>query len=311
MKCSLNVMEPMYPKISLEKLSLSKIVCGTNQFIGITHRLNPFDIWAHKRRFKEPETVARFMIHLNQEYGVNCVVSSPRDKIYDAIQIAERETGEKIHWLCTPSIRTSVKGLDPEIFTQIDWCADHDVSACMPHRIYTDLVIDKEHLVIGGTPFEELEGKIKSYGNLAAIAMRVYSGIHVKSFKAMYKIAYPDIAAHVRDKGMIPGLSTHYPESIKAVEKNGYDAPLIIQPLNKKGYQSPVEPRELIEVIQGTKIQILNIKPMAAGRLKPRPALEFCLNNIKKNDFLAVGFGKYEYCVEDGKILAELLEKGN
>ncbi|MFX0101899.1 MAG: hypothetical protein ACFFCS_20205 [Candidatus Hodarchaeota archaeon] len=299
----------MYPKIKLENLSLSKIVCGTNQFVGITHRPNPFEIQAHKRRFKEPETVAKFMIHLSQEYGVNCCVSSPREKVYDAIKITEKETGEKFHWICSPSIRPSVKGLDTNIFTQIDWCVDHDVSVCMPHRIYTDCVIDKENLVIGGTPFEELQGWMKSYGNIVAIAMRVYSGIPIKTFKAMYKIPYPEISAYIRDKGMIPGLSTHYPESIKAVEKNGYDAPLINQPLNMKGYQSSVKPEELIKVIQGTKIQIQNIKPMAAGRLEPRPALEFCLKNIKKNDFLAVGFGKYEYCVEDGKILAELLEK--
>ena len=48
---------------------------------------------------------------------------------------------------------------------------------------------------------------------------------------------------------------------------------------------------------------------MAAGRLAPREALEFCLKNIKENDFLAVGFGKFEYCVEDGKILDEIMNR--
>ena len=79
----------MMPRISLENLKLSKIVCGTNPFVGITHRNNPFDILSHLRRFKQPETIAKFMIHLLQEHGINCCVSSPRDKMYQAIKIME------------------------------------------------------------------------------------------------------------------------------------------------------------------------------------------------------------------------------
>jgi hypothetical protein len=44
---------------------------------------------------------------------------------------------------------------------------------------------------------------------------------------------------------------------------------------------------------------------MAAGRIEPYEGLSYCLNNIKKNDFLAVGFGKFEYCIEDGKFLED------
>ena len=265
----------MIPRISLENLKLSKIVCGTNPFVGITHRNNPFDILSHLRRFKQPETIAKFMIHLLQEHGINCCVSSPRDKIYQATKIVEKETGEKYHWICTPSRRKTVKNLAGDIFKQIDWCRDKGVFVCMPHRNYTDNAIDKKNLVIGGNKTE--------------------------------LPPYPEISAYIRDKGMIPGLSSHNIETIQAVEKNKYDAALIIQPLNKRGFQSDADPEYLTQMIQNTKIQILNIKPMAAGRIDPRKALSFCLKSIKKNDFLAVGFSKYEQCVEDGKIIEEIL----
>ena len=262
----------MIPKISIENLKLSKIICGTNQFVGITHRPNPIGIFLHMRRFKEPKTVAKFMLHLFQEHGVNCTVSSPREKILKAIRIVEKETGEKYHWICTPSERKTVKNLEPNILKQIDWCAENEVSVCMPHRSYTDWAIDKEYLTIGG-------------GN---------SGF----------APYPEISAYIRDKGMIPGLSCHYIEVLKAVEKNNYDAPLVVQPLNKRGFQSNTKPEQLIKAIQNTRVHIINIKPMAAGRIKPREGLEFCLKNIKDNDFMAVGCGKhFEDCIEDGQIL--------
>jgi len=266
----------MIPKISLENLKLSKIICGTNQFVGITHRYNPIDMLAHLIRFRKVEKIAKFMLHLAQEHGVNCTISSPRDKVYEAIKIVEKETGEPFYWICSPShSRKTAKGLKSNIFKQIDWCADRNIAVCIPHRSYTDWALDEENLTIGGN--------------------------HPK------RPPFPEVSNYIRDKGMIPGLSCHFPKVIEACEKNNYDVKLIVQPLNKIGFQSPVEPSKLIKIIQNTKIQIINIKPMAAGRINPREGISFCLKNIKENDLLAVGFGKFEYCVEDGKLFEEII----
>lgn len=266
----------MLPKISLEHLKLSKIVCGTNQFVGITHRYNFIEILAHLRRFKDPKTVAKFMIHLLQEHGINCCISSPRDKIYEAIQITQKETGEKYHWICTPSRRKTAKNIISDVYKQIDWCVDHEVSVCPLQRGYTDKAIDKNRLIIGGIdpiwpPYEEA-------------------------------------SAYIRDKGMIPGISTHYYEALQAVEKNDYDAPVIIHPLNSKAFCSNTEPRNVIEYIRKSNRQFIIIKPMAAGRIPPREGLQYALKHVKENDFIAMGFGKFEYCIENGKIVEELLK---
>lgn len=268
----------MIPKLKLENLELSKMVCGTNQFVAITHRWNPLDMLAHVIRFRDSKTVAKFMIFLQQEYGVNCCVSSPRDKVYEAIQITEKETGEDFHWICTPSRRRSADGIEPDIWKQIDWCVDHNVSVCGPHRSYTDKCINYDSLEIGGTG--------EKYPPLG------------------------EITEYIRDRDMIPMISTHYIETIEAVEKQGYDIKLIIQPLNQIGFESNTEPEKLIEKINSTDLQILNIKPMAAGRLSP-DVLTWNLENIKDNDFLAVGFGKYKYCVEDAKIIDDFLSNNS
>jgi len=266
----------MIPKIALEKLSLSKIICGTNQFVGITHRNNPFDIILHKIRFRDPKTIANFFIYLINTHGINCCLSSPRENLAKAITLAENETGTKFHWLCSPSRRLTVKGVAPNLFQQIDWCSDHNVSVCLTHRNYTDEALDKMNFTIGGQSAD--------------------------------LPPYPEVSAYIRDKGMIPGLSTHMIESIEAVEKQHYDAPIIIQPLNKIGFESNCPPDTLIQKIQSTKLHIINIKPMAAGRISPEEGIPYCLNAIKPNDFLAVGFGKFQYCVSDLQLIEKILK---
>ncbi|MHA1339623.1 MAG: hypothetical protein ACTSRZ_05785 [Promethearchaeota archaeon] len=275
----------MIPKINLENLNLSKMICGTNQFVGITHRNNPIDMWLHLRRFKDPKTIADFMIYLMNEHGVNCCLSSPRDKIYKAIQIVEKETNQKFHWICTPSTRKTAKNIQPDIFKQIDWCEEHNVSVCMPHRSYTDKALDKNTLKIGD------------------------DDSHSSNNQITHKFPpYPQIATYIRDKKMIPGLSTHYIETINAVEKYNYDAPIIIQPLNQIGFESNTSPQNLVKKIQSTKIQIIAIKPMAAGRLPPNSIL-WTLKQIKPNDFIAVGFGKFKFCMQDAKLIDDFLKK--
>jgi len=285
----------MFPRVKIEDIDLGKVVCGTNQFVGITHRWNPFDMLLHLIRFRKAKTVAKYMEYLFREHGVNSCVSSPREKVRNAIRIVEKKVGEKFHWICTPSVRTTVKGFERDIFKQIDWCAEQGVTFCGPHRMYTDNALDMQDLKIGGPEMKEQNSQMFKGGLISQDVLANTCAI-----------PYPEIAEYIRDKGMIPMLSSHYIETIEAVEKQGYDAQMVIQPFNKKGFESNTDPAILARKIKNTKVRILNIKPMAAGRIPPREGLAFCAKTIKKKDLLVVGFGKYKYAVEDGKILEKL-----
>ncbi len=198
------------------------------------------------------DVIAEIMAYIMEEYGVNAIISSPRDNIKEAIDKVEKQTGRRYIWICSPSERDTAKGCGQTIFDQIKWCADNHVSVCMPHRSWTD-----------------------AYMNTA---------------KAVIEGGLPEITAAIRDHGMIPGLSTHYYEAISICRQQKYDVKLIVQPLNVLGFQSNIEVNTLVSSIKGTQIQILNIKPMAAGRVLPEIGLNFCFNNIKDNDLVAAGF---------------------
>jgi hypothetical protein len=263
----------MIPTIKLENLELCRFICGSNPFVGISHFTESRDMF-YRNYFSKPETIAEIMSYLFEEFGVNAIVSSPRDDLYTAIQIVEKEFGEKYHWLCTPGyMRGSAKGLGKAgIFEQIDWCTDHNVSVCLPHRSYTDKFI------------RPAEHKIEQM---------------------------PEICAYIRDHNMIPGLSTHYYETIQICKKQKYDVKLIIQPFNTLGFMSNIEVNTLRKSILGTDIQILNIKPLAAGRILPEVGLNFCYNNIKPNDFVTCGFSCMEDADYDAQIVENLLTKNS
>ncbi|MBD3350182.1 MAG: hypothetical protein GF364_01695 [Candidatus Lokiarchaeota archaeon] len=250
----------------MEDIELSRLICGTNAFCGISHFTKSRDMYLADY-FRDVNKIAEIMSYLFKEFGVNACISSPRDSILKAKEMVEEELGEKYHWICTPSdARETATGTEPNIKQQIEWCADHGVSVCMPHRSWTDYRIQNKDRVI----FD-----IEKVTNC------------------------------IRDHGMIPGLSTHYYETIQAVKKHNYDVKLIVQPLNPTGFQSNIEVNRLISEINSTNTQIIVIKPMAAGRLEPEIGLNFAFKNIKSNDIVACGFD----CIQNADYDAQVVEK--
>jgi hypothetical protein len=259
----------MIPKVNLENLEISRFVCGTNPFVGISHFTKSHDEF-FQELFSDDQKVAEIMLYMCQEFGVNACISSPRDNIAKAIESIEKETGQPYYWICTPSQRKTTPNIQEELQDQIQWCADHHVAVCMPHRSYTD--------------------------NYINLAKNEIAGL-------------PEITAAIRDLGMIPGLSTHNWETIRVVQNNKYDISLIVQPLNPVGFLCGLEVNDLARFIRNSKIQVINIKPLAAGRVLPEVGLEFCFNNIKPNDFVACGVCCIQDADYDCQIVDHLLNK--
>ena len=64
---------------------------------------------------------------------------------------------------------------------------------------------------------------------------------------------------------MIPGLSTHMPESV-IYDRNGLDVETYIQMYNAAGFMMQVEVDWVMRIIRDAKKPVMTIKPMAAGR---------------------------------------------
>ena len=108
--------------------------------------------------------------------GVDVVMGMPVPLLRDAIHDAEDRTGRKVIMVLTPHFNT-VPGGPPENepVRVFDTCRALGATFCMPHQCVTDGLIDRMHKKIRD---------IDKYTQM------------------------------IRERGMIPGLSTHMPEAV-------------------------------------------------------------------------------------------------
>jgi hypothetical protein len=154
-----------------------------------------------------------------------------------------------------------------ELMEGIDRAADLGATLCLPHTGWTDARIS--------TARKEIED-------------------------------YPRVAEYIREKGMIPGLSTHRPEAIAVGDAAGYDIATYIQPLNPIGFLCAVETDWMSGLINRTPKHVICIKPLGAGRVNPPTGLTFAFNNIKPIDMVCIGLLSPEEAEEDLAIVRHI-----
>ena len=165
-------------------------------------------------------------------------------------------------------IATPGKATAQETLPDIQWCAQAGAEICMLHPTFTDRHLHPAEGEISGV--EELLGRIRSLG-------------------------------------MIPGLSTHRPETLQVATKAGYDAEVFILPLNVAGFLMPLETDWQARIIQETPKPVICIKPLAAGRVMPASGVPFVYQNAKPIDLMCIGMLSPEEVEEDvGLALAAL-----
>jgi hypothetical protein len=151
----------------------------------------------------------------------------------------------------------------------IDWCHELGATFCMPHMSYTDNNLLVEEGVIRGVE---------------------------------------PLLARIRALGMVPGLSTHRPETITVSDAAGYDVEAYIQPLNPIGFLCPVETDWVVEVINRTPKPVMCIKALGAGRVLPPTGLQFVLSSCKPIDMVVIGTMSPYEAEEDLDIVQAILE---
>ncbi|MEW6355862.1 MAG: hypothetical protein AB1696_06040 [Planctomycetota bacterium] len=247
------------PTTTIGGIEISRMICGTNPFFGHSHFTQARSVW--QRRYFTVERIVE-VLEKCTEFGVNAIIGGIEEKTHQAIRIVQDKTGVKVHFVCTPG------GTLEECKKGIKWCAEHDVTFCLPHPSFTD-----SHIVQG-------ENRI---------------------------IGLEEITKMVRDLGMIPGVSTHRPETPRVCDKAGYDVETYVQIINVLGFLCHVETPWQSSVIRGAKKPCICIKPLAAGRVTPHEGLPYVYSVIAPKDTVAVGFLSPEEVEEDVKIAMNVI----
>ena len=113
----------------------------------------------------------------------------------------------------------------------------------------------------------------------------------------------------IRERGMIPGLSTHMPETVIYADKMNADVETYTQIYNSAGFLMQVEADWVMRVISEAKKPVITIKPLAAGRLLPIVGLAFVWNTIRDQDMVTVGTTTPDEAREVIEISLDLLNR--
>ena len=158
-----------------------------------------------------------------------------------------------------------------DLMPGIEQSAEQGAAICLPHQHWTD-------------------------GNLVANEQRI--------------IGIEQATRRIRELGMIPGLSTHRPETVVVCDKASYDIATYIQIYNPIGFLCQVETDWIERVINNTPKPIIVIKPLAAGRVLPPTGLSFVYHSIKPTDTVCIGTLSTFEAEDDIRIARDILQSG-
>jgi hypothetical protein len=238
-----------FPRTTIEGLSVSRMIIGTNWFFGWSHTSAAKDTF-----IKNTMTVPKIadIIETFVNAGVDTIMGLIEyPGLKDAVTEAEQRTGRKVIVISTPGFNSGeTAAARGEAERTIENNAKLGAALCMPHTSTTDPLVDSR----------------------------------------IRKIRDMDIYCRmIRKYGMIPGLSTHLPESIVFADESGLDVATYISIYNAAGFLMPLEADWIHRVIWKAKHPVITIKPLAAGRLLPLVGMAFSWATLRPCDMVTVG----------------------
>jgi hypothetical protein len=222
---------------------------------------------------KEYQTRQRIVSILETflEYGIDAVMGPLSPHLEESIAETEQRTRHPIIRIYTPAFDLNPNAApDDSAEAVFDRCAASHATFCMPHQCVTDALLDRR------------AGIIRDLDKYTAM---------------------------IRARGMIPGLSTHMPESVIYADKQNADVETYIQLYNAAGFLMQVEADWVMRVISEAKKPVMTIKPLAAGKLLPVVGLSFVWNTIRDQDMVVLGTTTPDEAREGIEISLDLLNR--
>ena len=245
----------MFPRTTVGGVSVSRMIVGTNWFLGYSHATNAKDTLI-KEYVRDNRKRMADIIEVFFKAGVDTVMGLiDVPPLADAIKDAEDRTGVNGIIVTTPGLpytaETAAGGFDLGAVEQIvEKHAGFGSAFFLPHTSVTDVMVDR-------------------------------CTRQVRHMAPVCKL--------VRQYKMIPGLSTHLPESIIFADETGLDVETYISIYNSMGFLMQLEVDWTAQIIAKARKPVMTIKPMAAGQLRPFQALNFVWSTLRPQDMVTVG----------------------
>ena len=137
---------PDFPRTTVGDASLSRMIIGTNWFLGWSHTSKAKDNFI--KSYQTRENIAEILTVFFSA-GIDTVMGMPLPILREAISDAEDRTGREAKRVITPHFNF-LPGGPPESEPErvFDQCKEFGATVCMPHQCVTDRIIDRMHNTI-------------------------------------------------------------------------------------------------------------------------------------------------------------------
>jgi hypothetical protein len=263
-----------FPRTTVGGKSLSRLIAGSNWVLGYSHTTKAKDDWIkehNRNRQRIADILEMFLRH-----GVDTFLGRIEEDAWrEGILEAEQRTGKAAIRVSTPhfpwNARTPVEGFVNDAVKRV---LDREVAQgavfCLPHQATTDAMLDR-----------------------CTRTLRQMDGL----------------CALMRERGLIPGLSTHMPETPVYADESGLDVETYIQIYNSMGFLMQIEVDWVARCIQNAQKPVITIKPMASGQLRPLQGLTFVWNTIRQQDMVCAGCMTPKEAAEIVELSLSILER--
>ena len=243
-----------FPRTTVGGVSVSRLIIGTNWFLGWSHCTKAKDDYI-KENIADRKKIAD-ILEVFFRNGVDTIMGMiAHPPLADAIKEAEDRTGVKAIVVSTPNmprdLNTADSGFDlGEVEKVLAAQKKLGTTFCLPHQGTTDTMVDRCRRVV------------RQMGPVCQL---------------------------IRQYGMIPGLSTHMPETMVYADESGLDVETYIAIYNSYGFLMQLEVDWTMQIIHESKKPVMTIKPLAAGHLRPLQGLTFVWNTLRPQDMVTIG----------------------
>lgn len=260
---------PTLPTTRIGTVEVSRLLCGSNPFLGYSYRSGAHDAW--QRRTMTPERIAQ-ILEKCLEVGVTGMLGNYDDDetLAKARDLCEKRVGAAPTWIAY------THGGPPRQIETIDRLADLGASG-----IY----------IQGGTV-----DSCFSYNFVGGLEYG--AGDHFDDVLPWLE--------RIRERGCVAGLGTHRPGIVEIAEQRGYGAEFYITPLNYTG--TYCEYPDAVRVINTVAKPFITIKTLGGRpRVSPEEGFTAAFTALKRTDCVAVGV-ENEECIEyDANLAAGIM----
>ena len=155
-----------FPRTTVGGVSVSRLVIGTNWFLGFSHTSASKDDFI--RNFQNRDKIAD-ILEAFLEHGVDTVLGPTFPLLLEGIEEAQQRTGKKMISILTPIFNVRPGGpAEQEPEAVIAACKEMGATFCMPHQQVTDALLDRTTRQIRG--IENITALIRQYEMVPALS---------------------------------------------------------------------------------------------------------------------------------------------